>query len=434
MIQKKNMPPPAKLPPKPLPQSHGSLDAVDLAGADQDELIQKLRAYREALSHDPRNATLLTNLGLVADQLDDLDRARWAYRRAIRLDPTYAPAYYNLGLHYQKLGRNKEAILSLRNCLKYAGRGCDPAAVHQALSDLAESEAQAGLDAQAEPVSPAASFEPIVSKPIPSAIPIETAPAQSAKLAPTAAQPEPEPTQPVELTTTPAQVEHAPAQPPAIKPKPTSQAITGPLTELGLTPAEALMLLDPDGSDSQAMLRYTTMDLVNRGILQLDHAGNLSRGEKYNQEELKPHEKLLARIFERYEYGLDLTRYTNVIVARLDRQTNNYKLSYVRDLLLRKGYMTVEEGRLLGFLPIRKYVLTPDGVRLAHELKRRLQTAQIQIKRLMRSDPELARTFIQEAGLAMIMLDEYSVESISDYPRLLADLKMQSGKQKSASS
>ncbi|MGD2079454.1 MAG: tetratricopeptide repeat protein, partial [Chloroflexota bacterium] len=40
--------------------------------------------------------------------------------------------------------------------------------------------------------------------------------------------------------------------------------------EMGLTPAEAMMLLDPESSDGLQMLQYTLLDLVARGVLEAD--------------------------------------------------------------------------------------------------------------------------------------------------------------------
>jgi len=67
--------------------------------------------------------------------------------------------------------------------------------------------------------------------------------------------------------------------------------------ELGLTPGEAIYLLDPDNADGQEMMRYTLLDMIARGILELDDRYGVGRGEEYGSTELRSHEMLLPGSF-----------------------------------------------------------------------------------------------------------------------------------------
>jgi hypothetical protein len=199
-------------------------------------------------------------------------------------------------------------------------------------------------------------------------------------------------------------------------------AITRPMTALGLTPAEALLLLDPEGSKAQEMLRYTALDLVNKQVLEVNDSGQIGRGQNYDTADLARHERILANYFAHFNLDIDLAHYADAILARLDNRTSTYKASYVRQVLLEKGYMRVENDRWLGFIPVRRYTLTQEGVKVIHQLKRQLKNSQSQLRRLMRRDPELARAYLAEAGPALLLLDNYSEADFQEWRQMLDEL------------
>ncbi len=321
----------------------GSEPAVDIEESDSGlvERRQQLDACRKAVNRDPRNVKLLNKLGLAAEAAGDNDRARWAYKRSVRLDPTYGPAYQNLGFLLKREGQVKQAILVLENCLKYASLDYDQDAVHQALEQLwlgvedTESDAAKMLDKMLQPKE---------SGKDPDIVQIEKA----------------------------LEAEHAAGR---------------PLAEIGLTPAEALLLLDPDGSDPRRMVGYTALDLINKEILSVNNRGEIRRGPRFEDGKLEPHETFLVSYFNRFDRGVDLTQYANVILNRLGNRYDVFKADLVRRVMIEKGYLRIETTRWLGIIPVRHYTLTDKGKRLLHDLQRQLTQAAAHARRLRRRDP-----------------------------------------------
>jgi len=358
---------------------------------------QKLLACRKAVIQEPRNVVLINELGLAAEAAGDFDRARWAYRRATHLDPEYGPAYQNLGYLYRREGRDQPAIDALENCRKYAGRDCDRQAVETALRDLRR------VEAAQTPVKESRHFRGFEG--------INQAPAES-ELSEAAGEP---------IIKLPA-LEQSPLSASDVPQDIINPAITRPMADLGLTPAEALLLLDPEGSKAQEMLRYTALDLVNKQVLEVNDSGQIGRGQNYDTEDLARHERILANYFAHFNLDIDLAHYADAILARLGNRTDTFKASYVRQVLLEKGYMRVENDRWLGFIPVRRYTLTQEGLRALHQLKRQLKNSQSQLRRLMRRDPELAKAYLAKTGPALLLLDNYSEAEFQEWRQILDEL------------
>jgi tetratricopeptide (TPR) repeat protein/mono/diheme cytochrome c family protein len=90
------------------------------AGAlhDKGELDQALADYDEALRLDPRNPVALNNRGLAHFDRRQVKRAIADYDAALRLDPEYAIAYQNRGQAHVRLGAYAQAIADFGHVLE----------------------------------------------------------------------------------------------------------------------------------------------------------------------------------------------------------------------------------------------------------------------------------------------------------------------------
>lgn len=371
-------------------------------GKQLEELQRRLAECRQAVSKEPRNVVLLNDLGLAAETVGDFDRAQWAFKRATKLDPSYGPAYQNLGLLLKRYQRTTPAIYALESCLKYAGRDCDRELVKQVLQELHEQEEANRIRIYSERQSVNTRWDKAV---------------QQAKEPPTPSYEQPDRT--IEKAVIQVEEEHFQDDDGTVKINP---SIVRPLARLGLTPAEALMLLDPDGSDPRSMLRYTVLDLINRNVLEVDTSGKIGQGDQFDQTELEAHEYLLASFFDRFDLGIDLAHFARAILARLDKRYPVFKLSFVRQLLLDKGYLETETSRWLGILPVRRYVLSQNGLRVMHQLKRQLKLSRDQIQRLLRRDPQLAKAYLTGAGAGLILLEDFKQDEFTDWRQIMDGL------------
>jgi tetratricopeptide (TPR) repeat protein len=100
-----------------------------------------LKAFRQALTHDPRSFTILNNIGVVSRELGRLDESEAAFRRVIDVNPEFVFGYYNLGHTVFLAGRYGEALAAYeegqrRDPQQNARQGCRLAIVRFANGDV----------------------------------------------------------------------------------------------------------------------------------------------------------------------------------------------------------------------------------------------------------------------------------------------------------
>jgi hypothetical protein len=321
-----------------------------------------LDEYRHQLAKDPRNVTLLNKVGLASEAAGDNDRARWAYKRAIRLDPGYEESYRNLGLLYRHEGREGQAIDALRQYSRWAGIEVEEIQVDELMKATVEdanSEASVETDARS---------------------PAMPTPGQAA------------------IYTRLDQV----------------------WAELELTPAEAMMLLDPDNSSGLQMLQYTLLDLVAKRVLKEDGGYRIGRGDMYDQSTLAPHEVLFAKYFSRISDYVDIDKLSRAVLAELDDDDSAFKAAYVRESLLSKGYLQLETRRIAGLLPVQQVVLSKKGENVRSRLQRLLKEADRQMSRSLSNNPEQASAYVEQGGPALLLMDGQSTNQFRRWHDMLA--------------
>jgi Flp pilus assembly protein TadD len=88
--------------------------------ARQNRLEEARLLLEQARRIDPRNARVITNLGVVYDLLGRSDEAVDAFRQVLRIVPEEPTALLNLGALYGELGRFDEAVRALTRCRERA--------------------------------------------------------------------------------------------------------------------------------------------------------------------------------------------------------------------------------------------------------------------------------------------------------------------------
>lgn len=81
--------------------------------AKRGEFGEAAKAFREVLSVEPENSSILFNLGFVCDKNGDLNEAITAFQSATRLNPTLDRAWYGLGICFARQGKHAEAAEAL---------------------------------------------------------------------------------------------------------------------------------------------------------------------------------------------------------------------------------------------------------------------------------------------------------------------------------
>lgn len=206
------------------------------------------------------------------------------------------------------------------------------------------------------------------------------------------------------------------------KEAPGSQALAKAWKELGLTPAEALFLIDPDNSSGRQMMRYTLLDLAIRGVLDMTTTYKVGRGEKFTQTELRPHERLFAKYFSRLDDYVDIDRLTRAALSELNSRYDTFKGNYVLQSLIEKGYMKKESQRVMGLIPVTQYVPTDKGIWARNQVKRLLKQADSQINRSLKADPDQAKDYLTEGGPAILLLDEFPADYFQEWQSTLEQM------------
>ncbi|NXN82354.1 TMTC1 protein, partial [Bombycilla garrulus] len=102
---------------------------------DQSRNIEAIYHYKTALKLYPRHASALNNLGTLTK---DVVEAKDYYRRALQLNPQHNRALFNLGNLLKSQGKKEEAVILLRDSIKYGPEFAD--AYSSLASLLAEQE------------------------------------------------------------------------------------------------------------------------------------------------------------------------------------------------------------------------------------------------------------------------------------------------------
>ncbi|XP_066175868.1 protein O-mannosyl-transferase TMTC1 isoform X1 [Sylvia atricapilla] len=102
---------------------------------DQGRNVEAIYHYKTALKLYPRHASALNNLGTLTK---DVVEAKNYYRRALQLNPQHNRALFNLGNLLKSQGKKEEAVILLRDSIKYGPEFAD--AYSSLASLLAEQE------------------------------------------------------------------------------------------------------------------------------------------------------------------------------------------------------------------------------------------------------------------------------------------------------
>ncbi|HQD12598.1 MAG TPA: tetratricopeptide repeat protein [Chitinophagales bacterium] len=74
------------------------------ATLDSDDFQASIDKFEKAAANDPKNSSILFNLGVLYDKAGNLDKAKEAYEKAIAIKPDYGDAHFNLGVMFFNKG------------------------------------------------------------------------------------------------------------------------------------------------------------------------------------------------------------------------------------------------------------------------------------------------------------------------------------------
>jgi tetratricopeptide (TPR) repeat protein len=135
--------PPAPTSRAPMKPEARKLFSEGVAFLGEQQPDRALRKFMSAEEIDPRNSSILMNIGVAHKMRREYPQARNYFQQAIRADKTDAEAHYNLACVLALENRTKEAMDALRNAIRY---GFDDIKTLEVDSDIESLRALPGFE------------------------------------------------------------------------------------------------------------------------------------------------------------------------------------------------------------------------------------------------------------------------------------------------
>jgi len=205
------------------------------------------------------------------------------------------------------------------------------------------------------------------------------------------------------------------------------------MESLNLTPAESLIIISPKSSGNE-FIKITLMDLVLRRVLRIDVQDKeskflkrhyktiiLSEGD-FSHVDLKPHEKILVDLILEYS-KLELKELAKIAHDRV--HSRDYKNEFLRDNLVKLGYLERQRKMLLSLIPHINYELTEKGLEIRDKIMELLDEAKY-LDKWMIEDLGKAKAYLSVTGTHILLSEIYELEDIKKFNRILSQIKPES--------
>lgn len=203
---------------------------------------------------------------------------------------------------------------------------------------------------------------------------------------------------------------------------------------LGLTPAESLMILDPEKDRGKEMMKFTLIDLLLRKALEVEVRQEkkgkvlkrdvkqtyIKRGEAYCKLALKPHEEAFCRPLESRE-SLDLKDLAKEVHETV-KGFKGYRDNLVREPLAEQGYFGKEKRKRL-LIPYSKYTLTQKGQEVQQKMTHLIKEGEDNLEEWMSKDMAKAKAYLFACGANIFLLSNCDLETIRTWMKQLAGLE-----------
>ncbi|MBW4699887.1 MAG: GPP34 family phosphoprotein [Aphanocapsa lilacina HA4352-LM1] len=187
-----------------------------------------------------------------------------------------------------------------------------------------------------------------------------------------------------------------------------------------LTPAEALVLLDPDKVQGASALKVTLMDLIARGRVRVreeEHRGFLGFRSKLvflhpNETQQPPaddpaHIQAVFEVLHAAQKHQGRMEYVILEAAnRFSAGMYNYQMKHVRPALIARGLIASRQEKMLRVFTVTRHGPTPLGEQIQTELRGRLEQARALSTRLKACEPVEAAALLVSLGSAVWLVPD----------------------------
>jgi len=208
------------------------------------------------------------------------------------------------------------------------------------------------------------------------------------------------------------------------------------MDRLDLTPSESYFLLDIEKKDGKTLMKYSLINLLYKNVLgsevkevtegtifkKVVKKTYISKGERFNDMELKAHEKIFCSVMDQEE-EIELVE---LIQKLFDQYDYNDYYELVMNMQSQSGLLNVtEERKFFNIFSKKKKVLTDDGMETQTKIKDILAMGKNSLYDWVANDPPRAKAFMAACGANLLLLDGHDIGQLKTYERDLKDIDKQ---------
>lgn len=206
---------------------------------------------------------------------------------------------------------------------------------------------------------------------------------------------------------------------------------------LKLTPAESLIILDPQKGSGKEMMKLTLLDLLIKQVLVSETQAETSRilkreVKKYflrkgpNREKipLKLHEKVLSAPLDSRD-SMEIADLAKEAFEKV-KGFNGFRNNYVREPLTELGiFDKVKKKRLL--IPYTGYELSPKGLETRDRMQGLITEGESHFMDWMEKDKNRAMQFLTICGSNIFLLQKWDLETMKAWLKELSTMERAGG-------
>ena len=205
---------------------------------------------------------------------------------------------------------------------------------------------------------------------------------------------------------------------------------------LELTPAESYLLLDIESKDGKTLMKYSLINLLYKNVLSSEVREEtegtvfkkvvkktyLSRGDRFEDTELKAHEKIFCSVMED-DNEIELTEFIKKI---FDQYNYDDYYELMMKMQSQSGLLNIIEERVFfNIFSKKRKELTERGEDANSKIKDILSTGKKNLYDWVLNEPARAKAYMAACGANLILLDGHDMGMLQSYESKLKDIEKQ---------
>ena len=208
------------------------------------------------------------------------------------------------------------------------------------------------------------------------------------------------------------------------------------MSRLELTPAESYLLLDIESKDGKTLMKYSLINLLYKNVLRSEVREEtegtvfkkvvkktyLSRGFRFEDTELKAHEKIFCSVMED-DNEIELTEFIKKI---FDQYNYDDYYELMMKMQSQSGLLNIIEDRVFfNIFSKKRKELTERGEDANSKIKDILSTGKKNLHDWVLNEPARAKAYMAACGANLILLDGHDMGMLQSYESKLKDIEKQ---------